>query len=166
MISLYDYMKMEDIDADCYDKVVDVGTCMGIVEGSMNICDFVNNYILHNTELVKIGDACDAHCLVGDFWKFAEEHYDKFVRFTSECNNDRYQMDSEDREENLVTAVDSIICLEQGNYGQKGYTRFAEIFNILPEDHVVYDWTIMDIDDYLARKEREANDFEGDQDGN
>lgn len=157
MTSLFDYMIENGIeDADCYDKEVDVGTCMTAQEGATDVMGFVCNYILKNTDYVWAVDESSPHDLTGDFWKFADEHYDQFVRFTNERNREGWRMVDDDRATNLMIAVDVIILLHRGEYSIEDYTRFIEIFDILPEDHVIHKGKVMDIDEMLADNERNA----------
>ena len=167
MTSLYDYMLANGFDGgvDVYDNTVDTGCCMSIEEDEEDAWGVCMNFILKNVDLVQhqrpAGYVSD--CLIGDFWSFGEQNYEKFEEFCKDCNNDRYQMDDEDRDENLCVVVDTIIGLINGNYGNNGYKRFLSLFDLIPEDHVVYDCRIMDIDDYLAALEREDAEFQRSQ---
>lgn len=155
--SLYDFMKEQGSDFDVYDRVVDIGTAAGITDDPTDACGVVCDHILKNTELVKHIETD----VVGDFWKFVEDNYDTLARIlTPELVNEPYCMDNEDREENITNAVCCIIEIIRGNAGNRMYDAYMGAFDLLPEDHVVYDFRVMDIDEYLAVKERDGQEVE------
>ena len=135
MVSMYDYMIQNGLEggADCYDNTLDYGTAMSPwnvkEDGSLGGYGEVNNFILQNTEFIQVSSWSD-HDLVGDFWKFAEDHYDQFREFCEECNNDAYQMNDEERDENLSVAVYTVINIVKGCYGDSDYVVFKRIFGI------------------------------------
>jgi hypothetical protein len=135
MVSMYDYMIQNDLGdgADCYDDTLDYGTAMSPwnpkEDGSLDGYGEVNNYILRNTEFVRVSQ-WNEHDLVGDFWRFADEHYEQFREFCRECNNEHFQMDDEVRNENLSVAVYTAINIVKGCYGDSHYVAFKKIFGI------------------------------------
>lgn len=160
MTTLYDYMKDNGIEsADVYDATLGDGTCMSVWDDPEDAPGCVSDHILKHTEFIGI-DPSAPHDLDGNFWKFADEHYDQLRELlTTDTVNDEYVMTGEDREEDLERAVVVIFEIIKGNASNRVYRRYMEIFDLIPEDCVVYDFKVMDIDSYLAAEERKEYEF-------
>ena len=159
MTSLYDYMKERDLEADVYDRTLGIGTCMSVWNDPTDAAGCVSDHILKHTEFLGT-DSSAPNDLDGDFWGFADRNYDQLRRLlTSDTVNDEYVMTGEDRDADLERAVVVIIELIKGNASSRTYARYMGIFDLIPEDCVVYRFKVMDIDSYLAAKEREEDEF-------
>lgn len=160
MPSLYDFMMENGHEGgcDCYDENYDFPQiCMIPIPEEEDTYDVVNNWILRNTELVSFGKITPEYDTVGDFAKLVKDHLEQFKRFSELFNKEGYIIKGED-EDSIYAGCCTIHSLMAGYYGDEQYDRFCCIFDLVPEDHVIHNHRIMDIDEMLATEEREAYD--------
>ena len=130
MTSLYDWMADNgymDSGCDCYDgKFSYPQLCIIPVEEEEDPYDRAVNWILKNVEFIAAGRE-PAYGLVGDFEKFAKEHFQQFVVFTQGNKEDFIMNGDMDDDDNIFKAMATIHTLCAGGYSDESYERFLQI---------------------------------------
>ena len=87
-------------------------------------------YVLKNTEAVKLLSQGSYQWIIADVTGFVENHYDEFKRFTEDCC--REVMDYRDRDDNLYVGVRTVNGLMIGGFDEGDYRNFLWLMGSRP----------------------------------